>query len=856
MPFNYLTKLMPTLVCIAFGVCLYTPAEATAGARPGDLSILPDDSTQARKPTGGIDQPIDYKASDSIWFDLKKKQVHLYRDAWLKYGTVELKAYYIRVDLVKQEIFAKGGPDSNGRYAFRPKLKDNGDEYGADSMLYNSKTKKGKVYGLRLIEDEAVVQCNQVFRNADGSFLADRGKLTTCTHEHPHFYLDARRLKVIPDKKVIFGPANLVVEDMPTPLALPFGLVPTKKGRRNGILFPSYGYQANRGGFYLENLGLYTGLGDNQDLTVTGAVFFNGDYRISALSRYVKRYRYDGSFQLGTSTFSQGERTSGSFFRQRDFNLQWRYNLHQNVRPGTRFSASVDMGTPGFKRLNSNDPGAIVQSQFNSSVSYGKTFLNNRFNLNAAMTHTQNTGTRSISFDLPSVSLNMQRWQPFLRKGQAADNWLKLLNLTYSMDVQNRISSTDTILFSSRYREALDQMRNGIRHQIPLSTTIKLSKGRINLSPTASYTEWWYLNTQRFYWDETKKRVVDTLQRGFTRAVGYSASISASTNIYGTFTGLQWGRIRALRHVITPTASLNYRPDFASDRFKYYETVQNDSLGNTGRFSKFQNSVLGGPGSGREGSLNVSVTQVLMAKVLGGKDSASKTRNVNLIDNLRGAMAYNFMADSFQLSDLQLSLNTRVLSLVGVQFDGSWDPYARDTKGRPINRFEWETTRRPLRFSQFRLSLNAGLNPKVLKGQKTPAQAARRDRYTEGEWQDWQQRIGDFYDFSIPWNMTLNYNFQLSKAGLTPVVNNVVNISGDLNVTPQWKVGYNTGYIINQKAFSFSQFTVTRDLHCWQISFRWIPDGLRKSWFFTLSPKSGILQDLKLNKRVWWNEIR
>lgn len=820
------------------------------------LSANLDDTGKTVSNASGLDQEVIYKAADSIIFDLKEQVVYLFKDAYLKYGTVELKAYYIRADLRRKEIFAKGGMDSLGRYAFQPVLRDGEDAYTADSMRYNSQTRKGKVYGLRLVQDEAIVACNQVFRNADGSFLADRGKLTTCNAPHPHFYLDARKLKVIPNNKVIFGPANLVLEDLPTPLALPFGLVPTKKGRRNGVLFPSYGFQQNRGGFYLENLGYYTGLGENRDLTLNGAVFFNGDYRLNASTRFVKRYRYQGNFNLGFSVFSQGERTSNTFFRQRDFNLQWVYNLHQNVRPGTRFSASVDMGTPGFKRLNSNDPRAIVQSQFNSSVSYGKTFLNNRFNLNIAATHNQNTANRSINFNLPNLSLNMQRWQPFLRKNQSASNWLQQLNFSYSLDLQNRLQTFDSVLFSPRFEEALKQMQSGIKHSIPLSTIVKLSKGRINVTPSLNYEEWWYTKTTLRSWDSANKKVTETAQSGFTRASTYRGSISASTNIYGTFTGLKWGPVRALRHVITPTAYLNYRPDFSRPKYRYYRSVQTDSAGKSETYSVFRNAALGGPGSGKEGSLNFSIAQVLMAKVLKSTDSTAKTQNVNLIDNLSLRGGYNFLADSFQFSNLQLSLNTRLLSKVGIQFDAAWDPYARNAQGKPINKFEWELNKRPLRFNQFRLSLNTGLNPDVLKGKKSPAQAARRDRYTEGEWGELQNRYGDYFDFNIPWNLSLNYNYSINKSGLRTVINNVINLSGDLSLTPQWKIGYNTGYIINQKAFSFSQFTISRDLHCWQIQFQWIPDGIRKSWMFTLSPKSGILQDLKLNKRVLWNEIR
>lgn len=850
------SKLMPLAVFMVWQIWIAGIPKLNAALIFRTLYVNVDDSGKVMPKSSGFDQEVDYKADDSIIFDLKNQVVHLYRNAFLKYGSVELEAYYIRADLRKKELFAQGGADSLGRYAFQPKLHDGDDAYTADSMRYNSETRKGKVYGLRLVEDEAIVSCRQVFRNADGSFLADRGKLTTCNAPHPHFYLDARRLKVIPNNKVIFGPANLVVEDLPTPLALPFGLVPTKKGRRNGVLFPSYGFQQNRGGFYLENLGFYTGLGEHRDLTLSGAAFFNGDYRVSAVSRFVKRYRYQGNFNLGFSVYSQGEKTSNTFFRQRDFNLQWAYSLHQNVRPGTRFSATVDMGTPGFKRINSNDPRAIVQSQFNSSVSYGKTFLNNRFNLNIAATHNQNTANRSISFNLPNVSMNMQRWQPFLRKNEPAGNWIKQLNLTYNLDVQNRLSTFDTIIFSENYRDALSKLQSGMKHNIPLSTIVKLNKGRINITPAVNYQEWWYMKQNVLVYDTALKRAVDADERGFIRASSYSGSLSASTNIYGTFTNLKWGAIRALRHVITPTMNLSYRPDFASPKFRYFRNVQVDSTGKRETYSVFRNAALGGPTAGKEGSLNFSVAQVLMAKVLQKSDSTAKIKNVNLIDNVSLRGGYNFLADSFQLSDLQLSLNTRLLSKVGIQFDASWDPYARDSRGLPRNILEWTASRRPLRFNQMRLSINTGLNPEVLKGKKTPAQAARRDRYTEGEWGEIQNRYGDFYDFNIPWNLSLNFNYSLNKAGLKPVVNNVINISGDLSLTPQWKIGYNTGYIINRKAFSFSQFTVSRDLHCWQISFQWIPDGLRKSWMFTLSPKAGILQDMKLNKRVLWNEIR
>ncbi|MCC7297353.1 MAG: LPS-assembly protein LptD, partial [Bacteroidia bacterium] len=511
------------------------------------------------KTKGGLDKPIDYKATDSIIFDIKKNKVYLFRDAQLHYGGIDITAYYIEVDLNRKEIFAKGGLDSNWKFSYFPVLKDGEESYVADSMRYNSNSKKGRVYGLRLVQEEAYIHLEKVLKQEDGSFVGQHGKITTCSEDHPHFYFNANKIKVVPNDKVYFGSANLVVEDVPTPLAVPFGLAPIKKGRRHGILFPGYGYNQANQSFYLQNLGYYTGLGENMDLAISTDAYFNGDIRVGLNTNFVKKYKYRGSFGINASRFGNGiEITDSLFKRNLDFNIRGDFSFDNKFLPGTTLNGNVNIQTGNYNKLNSRNINSFAQNQFNSGINYGRNFFKNKLNLSTAVRHSQNTADHSFRLELPSVSIGLPGITPF--GNTRSNNFIKQLRFSYNLNFNNILNTKDTILFSSKGKDEFKKLQNGISHSLPISTNFKMFKGILNISPSVSYSELWYFKSNvRSISPEGKIEDKDTV--GFGRLSKWGFNTGISTNIYGTYQEIKTGKLRAIRHTITPTVSVGYNPE-------------------------------------------------------------------------------------------------------------------------------------------------------------------------------------------------------------------------------------------------------------------------------------------------------
>lgn len=845
-------------------ILLFLVLLACAGASTAGVSII-DDSAKVSlpKPKGGfLDKPIDYTADDSIIFDIKKNKVYLYRNAELHYGDINLTAYYIEVDMNRKEIFAKGGLDSNGKYGSLPVLTDGGDTYKADSMRYNSGSKKGRVYGLRLTQDEAVIHLSTVLKNEDGSFVGDRGKITTCTDDHPHFYFNANRIKVIPNNKVLFGSANLVVADVPTPLAVPFGLAPLKKGRRNGILFPSYGYNYSNKSFYLQKLGYYTGLGPYADLTISTDMYLNGDLRGGVSSNFVKKYKYRGGITLTASRFGNGqERTSPYYDHNLDYSLITNFAFDPKYLPGTVLNGDIHVQTGNFNRLNSRDLSSIAQNQYNSSINYGHNFLKNKITLNASARHSQNTQTHQFRMELPNIAVGVPRITPFANLG--SDKWYAQIGFSYNMNFSNILNTIDTILFSTRGKDEFKNLQNGITHALSGSTTFKLLKGTINLSPSINYNEKWYFNTIRKSWDvANKKEVVEEVQE-FSRLQDYNAAATLSTNIYGMYKDLNLGKLRAIRHTITPSVSIGYSPEVNPVKKNWIRGYFNDTLkyNNLIKYNIYEKGINGSYNHGESGSVGFSINNNLQAKKSIGKkfNGGDSVKKVNLIDALNFSGSYNMLADSLKFSDLNAQLNTVLLDMLNINMSAAFSPYAINTKGIVYNTFQYKLNNSPLRFSNFHTSINTRLTPDLFKSKlKKPAPENPKSGTAE-ELEDVRRNGEKYYNFNIPWTLTLSYIFDYNKVfaiqnpGKDAITTNRIAFSGDVNITPEWKVGYSSGYDMVRKEIVSSQFTVSRNLHCWQLDFSWIPSGYGKMWVFTLRPKSGLLQDLKLNKRVYPN---
>ncbi len=828
------------LIPLAFTLCILG-ASMPASAQ-GQVSKA-DDSLKVKAGSGtGLDKPIAYDARDSIIFDIKNNKVYLYGDAKLDYGDMHLTAYYIEVDLTKKELFAKGGLDSTGYYTFLPVLKDGEDSYKADSMRYNSNSKKGRVYGLRLVQDEAYIHLHTVFKQSDGSFIGERGEITTCNLDHPHFYLQTKKIKVIPNNKVVFRSAHMVLEDVPTPLYVPFGLAPIKKGRRNGIIIPGYGYNQGNNSYYLQNLGYYMGLGERMDLTLNTDIYLNGDYKAQLGTNFIKRYKYRGNMSLAYASIdlTGSERTNPEFKKIPNFSVAGSFALDPKLLPGTSLNGSINLMSSGFNRTTKRDITAANASQINSSITFAKSFINNKVNLNTSLRHSQNTLTRVMQFELPSVNLSVSSLTPFAGKRSNGQHWYEQIRLGYSMNFRNTLNTYDSLLFSENGKNEFKKMRNGFQHNLPISANFKAFKGIVNISPSFNYSETWLFQDSTFTNRNGSLEVLDTAShKGFFRSSNYSFSTAVSTNAYGTYQNLHIGKVMAIRHTLTPTISFNYAPEIDPVK-KGWKASYLDTAGERIWYDRFKNMPFSANGQTEMGGIGFGINNNIQGKKNLGRDSMGnlKTEKFSLVDRLNVVSSYNFLADSMKLSDFNFNFGTVLAKKVNISAGALYSPYAVNANKRPIAAYYWDRERKPLRFRNMHMSLNTDITPEMFKRRKKDAAGAvKEDHYN---------------NFNLPWSLGLAYQMGFSsedkKTGLTL---NVMNVQGRVNLTPEWSIKYTTGYDFYNKKITISQIEVNRSLHCWELAFAWVPIGQQKSWVFTLRPKSGVLQDLKLNKRVF-----
>lgn len=804
---------------------------------------------------------VTFNSKDSMVLDFNSKKVHLYREAQLKSAQTELEAFYIDVNLTNKELFAKGNVDSSGKYTNKPILVDNKEKYTADSMRYNSVSKKGKVYGLRLVQDQAYIHLGTVLKQNDGTFTGVQGKITTCDADHPHFYLNASKVKVIPNNKALFGLSNLVFAEIPTPIALPFGLAPLQKGQRDGIIFPSLGFNGINSGFYLQNFGYYLGLGPHADIQLNSDAYLNGDFRLGMQSQYFKRYKFKGSLGLQYSQFSNGaEETSPAFDRNRDFSIKSQFNLDPKVFPGFTFGGNINIVTKGFNRRNSRDINNLSNNQFTSSINISKQLFKNKLNISAAARHSQNTQNGDFKLDLPSVNIGVSSLTPFARKTGSNNKWYQQLRLSYSGNIANQILTKDTIIFSDRYTEAFNSINSGLKHSIPISTNIKLFKGILNVSPSFNYQENWHFRGQFQTVDTQTNKAIYRDTQGFFRQYGYNLSTNVKTNIYGTFNNLKWGNIRAIRHTITPSLGFTYAPEI--DPFKKgWSSTYIDTFNKIKSYSLFEKSAVGKLEQSRTGSINLSLNNNFQGKrVVPGDSTGKKTEKFNIIDQIQLSTNYNLFADSLKWSDVRGSFNTVLFKKLRINSNANFSPYYRTADGVTLNTFNFEKGGNLLRFKSAGVNVNTTLSADDFSKDKKGGIGNRvpRKKYNEeeAELNDIRNNPMGYYDFNIPWSMTFGYMFNYSGDVINPlnrVTANEFTVSGDISITENWKVSYRTGYNFRQNEIAGSQFSVIRNLHCWQLEFMWVPTGYGKQWVFTLRPVSRLLQDLKLPKRVYSN---
>lgn len=845
----------------------------------GDSTKLKQKADTFRIAKDAIDATIDYKADDSIIIDNKTRRAYLYGNANVIYDGMNLKAALIIVDFNKRELYARGVIDSSGKYVGRPNFNDGDRETDADTMLYNFDSKRGRTYGITMKEGEGYILCNKVLRDDDKSIYSDMAKYTTCNNPHPHFYLEASKLKIIPDKKIIFGPSNLKIEDVPTPLFLPFGMFPTKKGQKSGLIPFEYGL-SGRYGAYLRNVGWYFGISDHFDQTINGDIYFRGSWRLASNTRYANRYRYNGGIALEYSKFLNGEREDPNFKSNntKSFSIKWNHVQDAKARPGTTFAANVNIQKNNAARLNSLDPTQIVSNQFNSSISFSKSLFKNKANFSSNITHSQNTQTHSFSMSLPTINFSVQRITPFSKPNKFGKyKWYKDVGASYQVVAENRIDTKDSIFFSGRPIEVLapnlsglfvklpkvnlreiDQFKQGIVHSIPITLgSYKFLKNHFTLTPTVAYTEYWYFKTISKDWNVATNKLDTFYHTGFSRASDYNGAINLNTQIFGTFQ-LRGTKVKAIRHTMSPNIGFSYRPDFGEAKYGVYNRAFLDSASaasnddkNKTLYSIYEQGIKGGPGRGPSGLLNFSLANLVQAKVLKKTDTSAKYENVTWLENFTLSGNYNFLKDSFQLSNINATAFTTLFKQLRINGNASLNPYTKDWN-RPLNRLELQNSHRIGTWTNASIQMSTKFDAEMFKRKKKDTTGLVKSEQDALELKDMKRDPYGYVRFDIPWSFNVNYSMNYSRIAYRTQYLHTFSFGGDFNLTPKWKIGCNSGYDFLNKKIAYTQFNISRSLHCWALSFNWIPDGIRKSFTFSLHANSSMLQDLKVNKRRYW----
>ena len=817
-----------------------------------------------------LEAPIKGKNRDSLVFNVRDKMVYVYGEGDITYQTMNMKADYMRINMDTRVIRAYGVNDTvdNKPVVTRPEFTENGKTYTMDTIDYNMKSKKAKIKGVATQEGEGYLIGDNVKKMTDNSINISSGRFTTCENtDHPHFYLEMTRAKFIPGKKAIFGPSYLVMEDVPIYfLGVPEGFFPMSSGPKSGFLMPTYGEEYVKG-FFLRDFGYYFTFNDYIDLTLTGGIYTLGSWEAAASSRYIKRYKYSGSFSADFSKVRFGDKGSPDYTNQSNFRIQWTHTQDSKFRPGSTFSASVNFSTSGYSKYSATTINDILSTQTNSSIAYSKTWSGTPFSLSANMAVSQNSSNSTISVTLPTVVFNMSRVYPFKRKQtMGKERWYEKISVSYTGKLTNSVSTTEKELFT---KQTLKDMKNGVEHTIPVSTSMTLFN-YLNITPSANYTERWFFKKQERQWNP-ETNTVDYLEPeyGFYRLYNYNVGVSASTKLYGMYRFKNPNsKIQAFRHVITPTISFSYAPDFSHQKYGYYKAVQSDTTGRVTIYSPFAGNAYSVPSSGRSMSLNFSLQQNLEMKVLSKRDTTG-TRIIKLIDNFTISGSYNFLADSMNLSNISLSFRSKLTNNFGIQLSATLDPYVVTPEGRRINKLMLSRGKLGRIVStgwSFGYSFNS-------KNQSAPSgQALTNDitsqpidpAYSNPFFDPYgtmdpvlrrQYMAQTYYDFNMPWNFSFNYTISYGislvnngTTGYRKNINQTIGFNGSVNLTPKWGISFQGGFDLMTRKLTTSSISITRDLHCWQMGFSWIPFGFHKSWSFNIGVKSSMLQDLKYDK--------
>nr|WP_321451608.1 putative LPS assembly protein LptD [uncultured Carboxylicivirga sp.] len=835
-----------------------------------------------------IDSEVQYKAKDSIFTDMITKKTYLYGDAEVKYQDITLTANTIILDMDSSTAVAYGARDSLNNEIGLPVFTDPSGEYEMRRMKYNFKTEKAIIQHIVTEQGEGFVVGDRAKKIEDNAYCMKDARYTTCDHhDHPHFYLNLTKAKVIPGKKTITGPAYLVVEDVKLPIVIPFAMIPTTSSYSSGFIFPSYRDESIRG-FGLTDGGYYWAANDYFDLMAKGDIFTNGSWASRTTTNYKKRYKFSGRFNFQYMENIYSEKDLPDYKKTKDMSITWSHRQDAKANPYQTFSASVNYSTSSYDQNNINSIGTVNGSDISrntkrSSISYSKRWAGKPYNLSLNLLHSQNSRDTTIDLTIPDITFTVNRFYPFKSKNKVGsnENFLEKISVSYTGNAKNYVSAKEYELgFTGN--DFTNQWKNGMQHSIPVAMNFKFLK-HFTLNPSFNYRERWYLSKTEQYWDEENQVIAksDPIS-GFNRAYDYSLSAGTSTKIYTKFIPskkLFGDKIEAIRHVATPSVSFSYSPDFSEakygfyDSFEYYDRKKDEIVEH--QYSYYDGYLYGTPGSGKSGSMGLSLANTLEMKVKSTKDSTG-FKKIKILESLNFSSSYNFLKDSVKLAPINMTGRTKIAG-TNINFGARFNAYALDdSTGLVTNTFLINSDKKKLlRMESANLSFGYSIGSDTFKKKKNNEDTNQEQEDDSsnmppldpndptsglpsfGQGEDRNLIAGDdgYADFSIPWNLSFNYSlrvngrFDQTKKDYTYTVTSDVNFNGNMSLTPKWKINFSSGYSFDQKALAHTSMGISRDLHCWSMNFSLVPVGRYKSYFFTIRVNSSMLQDLKYDKR-------
>ena len=848
-----------------------------------DSIAAAEDSIKKTQRKNVLDEPVEYSASDSIVFFVETKDAYLYGDGKVNYTNMQLTAQEMAMNMDSSIVHAYGVPDTLGVLMGKPVFKQGNDEYESEQMDYNFSTRKGFITNVTTAQQEGFITGGEAKRNENGEVFMRHGRYTTCDEKHPHFYFALSRAKVRPGKNVFFGPAWLVVEDVPLPIALPFGYFPITSKYSSGFIMPSYGDEMTRG-FYLRDGGYYFAINDNVDLKLTGEIFTKGSWGLGAQTTYKKRYKYSGNLYFNYQVTKTGEKNMPDYSATKNFKLQWSHRQDPKSSPNSSFSASVNFATQSYEKNNLTslyNPTSYSQSTRTSSVSYSHTFPRIGLSIASSFNIAQNMRDSTLSLTLPDLSISLNRFYPFKRKHVSGkERWYEKISMNYTGSFSNSISTKEDQLLHS---DLVKDWRNGMRHSIPINASFNLFN-YINVTPSFNYIERWYTNRIEQSWDDANQRVVNDTIYGFNRVSNYNLNLSANTKLYVFYTPLKsifGDKIQKIRHVITPQISFSYAPDFGESKYGYWKTYTKTDLdGNVTlvSYSPYSSSLFGTAPRGKTGSVSLDLSNNVEMKIKSDKDTTG-IKKISIIDELGANLSYNMSAKRQPWSNLSTRLRLK-WGKFSFNMNAVFQTYAYDfdKNGNVIvgDRTEWSYGRFG-RFQGASKNLSFSFNNQSWQKFKTfwdklRGKAKEEDaETTEGEETDTKASEkadkgnsdgldeNGYMKFSIPWSFSVSYGITMAEDRQARI--NVrtmrypykftqnLNFSGSIRPTSNWNLNFSSGYDFTNHDISMTTVNVSRDMHCFNISAGFV-FGTFTSYHITLRASASTLTDaLKYDKK-------